>query len=322
MAEYNDLYRSFWGRDLTYDEILGHESDVLAQYLLKGENDPWMFHQPNLRLYDGGRSLLGDLLERTFSKYGSYVTTPLVGPTMDDLGRRVADRMTYNASGATGTIDPTAGTITIQAANAAVVPITGACGGNHESYAGQEISYVSLQAGGSATLPLATGDSCGGPGGGGGAALSLPCTNLAVTAGAIGPGQTAAALTNAELTGTADVWTDYVELSPGSQIVCSYELPAGVAPSALTSLALDVNYRGPDKATMTWTFEVLDNTTGTWTALGDNSFAAVWVWTPQVFALPAPFDHFFSGSTLQIRYGTTSDFDASALDQLLITAGR
>ena len=118
------------------------------------------------------------------------------------------------------------------------------------------------------------------------------------------------------------MWTDYVEVSPASQIVCSYELPAGVAPSALTSLALDVNYRGPDKATMTWTFEVLDNTTGTWTALGDNSFAGVWVWTPQVFALPAPFDRFFSGSTLQIRYGTTSDFDASALDQLLITAGR
>ena len=74
LAEYNDLYRSFWGRDLTYDEILGHESDVLAQYLLRGENDPWMFHQPNLRLYDGGRSLLGDLLDRTFSKYSGYVT--------------------------------------------------------------------------------------------------------------------------------------------------------------------------------------------------------------------------------------------------------
>jgi hypothetical protein len=140
--------------------------------------------------------------------------------------------------------------------------------------------------------------------------------------GAIGPGQTAAALTSAELTGTADVWSDYVELSPASQIVCSYDLPGGVAPTGLTSLALNVNYRGPDKTAMTWTFEVLDNTTGTWTPLGDNSFAAVWVWTPQVFTLPAPFDRFFSGSTLQIRYGTTSDFDASALDQLLITAGR
>ena len=63
MAEYNDLYRSFWGRDLSYDEILDNESDVLAQYLLKGENDPWMFHQPDLRVYGSGRSLLGDLLD-------------------------------------------------------------------------------------------------------------------------------------------------------------------------------------------------------------------------------------------------------------------
>ena len=102
MAEYNDLYRSFWGRDLTYDEILDNESDVLAQYLLKGENDPWMFHQADLRVYGSGRSLLGDLLDQTFAKYSGRVTTPLISPTMDDLGRRVADRMRYNASGVVG----------------------------------------------------------------------------------------------------------------------------------------------------------------------------------------------------------------------------
>jgi hypothetical protein len=67
---------------------------------------------------------------------------------------------------------------------------------------------------------------------------------------------------------------------------------------------------------------VLDETTGTWTALGDNGFAGPWVWTPQVFTLPAPFDRFFSGGRLQIRYGTTSDADASDLDQLLVTGQR
>jgi len=40
VAEYNDIYRSFWGRDLSYAEILDHESDVLAQYLLKGGERP------------------------------------------------------------------------------------------------------------------------------------------------------------------------------------------------------------------------------------------------------------------------------------------
>ena len=112
MAEYNDLYRSFWGRDLSYNEILDKESDVLLEYLLKGENDPWMFHQPDLRVYGSGRSLLGDLLDQVFAKYGSRVTTPLISPAMEDLGRRVADRMRYNASGVSGTVDPNANTIT------------------------------------------------------------------------------------------------------------------------------------------------------------------------------------------------------------------
>jgi hypothetical protein len=144
-----------------------------------------------------------------------------------------------------------------------------------------------------------------------------------VAAGPIGSGQTAAALTVAELTGTTDTWLDYVELSPASRIVCSYVLPSGVAAGAVTSLALQVNYRGPDKATMTWTFEVLDTTTGTWTALGDNTFASDWVWTKHTFTVPAPLTRFFSsGTTMQIRYGTTSSADASDIDQLLVTGTR
>ena len=114
MAEYNDIYRSFWGRDLSYAEILDNESDVLAQYLLKGENDPWMFHQADMRVYGSGRSLLGDLLDETFTKYAERVTTPLISPPMEELGRRVADRMRYNASGASGTIDPNANTVTVR----------------------------------------------------------------------------------------------------------------------------------------------------------------------------------------------------------------
>jgi hypothetical protein len=44
----------FWGRDLSFAEILANESDVLAQYLLKGENDPWMFTRPTCALRDRG----------------------------------------------------------------------------------------------------------------------------------------------------------------------------------------------------------------------------------------------------------------------------
>ena len=115
--------------------------------------------------------------------------------------------------------------------------------------------------------------------------------------GRIGRGQSAAsALTTAELTGTTDVWDDYVELSPSSRIVCNYALPSGTTAGAVTSLALQVNYRGPSQTRQVWTFEVLDTTTGAWTLLGDNAFATDWVWTKHTFTLPGPLSRFFSGT--------------------------
>jgi len=160
----------------------------------------------------------------------------------------------------------------------------------------------------------------GGAAGGGGTSITIPCTTVSVVAGQLGAGQSVAALTAAELAGTADVWTDYLELSAGARVVCTYTLPGGVAASSISALSLDVNYRGPTTESMTWAFEVLDPTTGTWTPLGDNGFAAAWVWTAHTFTLPAPASRYVSAGALQIRYGTTSTADASDLDQLLIRA--
>jgi hypothetical protein len=131
-------------------------------------------------------------------------------------------------------------------------------------------------------------------------------------------------LATAELTGSTDGWDNYVELAGASRIVCNYALPSGTTASAVTSLALQVNYRGRRQASQIWTFEVLDRTTNTWTLLGDNSFSAQgWdAWAKHTFTLPAPLSRFFSGTNLQIRYGTTSSLDASDLDQLLITGTR
>src|SRR6185436_2400985 len=116
-----------------------------------------------------------------------------------------------------------------------------------------------------------------------------------------------------------DVWTNYVELEPATHIVCNYNLPSGIAAGAITSLALDVNYRGPSLTTQLWTFQVLDPTTGAWVSLGNNSFATGWVWTKTTFAFPSPPARFFSpAGLLQIRYGTDSSADASDVDQMLI----
>jgi cysteinyl-tRNA synthetase len=158
----------------------------------------------------------------------------------------------------------------------------------------------------------------GGTTGAGGRSFSVACSSLA--SGAIGGGQSVSSLAAAELTGKGDDWASYVEVEPASQIVCNYTLPPDVTANAVTSLALQVNYRGPSKARQLWTFEVRDATTGAWVSLGDNAFGGGWVWTPYTFAFAGPLARYFSGSTLQIRYGSASNVDASNLDQMLVTA--
>jgi MYXO-CTERM domain-containing protein len=153
-----------------YGTIIGTQSDAFLQYLLNGENDPWMFHQANTRNYDNlGHSLLTDLLDATFAKYGAVATLPVVSPTMDDLAGRVRNRMAFNAAGVTATIQ--GGTsLTVTAANAATVPVTGLCTPGAESYANQTISYLSLAAGQQVTFSLADCNAGTGTGGSGGAA--------------------------------------------------------------------------------------------------------------------------------------------------------
>ena len=147
--------------------------------------------------------------------------------------------------------------------------------------------------------------------------LTIPCSSLA--SGQIGSGQSVATLATAELSGTTDAWTSYVELSPATHFVFNYNLPSGVAAGTITSLSVDVNVRGPTLTEQPWTYQVLDTTTGSWVALGNNSFATSWVWTKHTFTFPAPLARFFSSAgLLQIRYGTDSNADASDLDQLLI----
>ena len=152
-AAYNFTYRAFWGRDLSYAEIVDVESDMLLQYLLRGENDPWMFHQANTRFFQAGHSLISDLHDRAFEKYAAVSLLPITSPTMDQLGVQVAARMQYDASGASAVIGP-GNQLTLSVSGAATVPITGLCTPSAETYAGQKISHLSLPAGGQLVLTL------------------------------------------------------------------------------------------------------------------------------------------------------------------------
>jgi hypothetical protein len=111
-----------------------------------------MFHEANLRAYDGIHTLLGDLLDRTLDRYGQIFTLPVRSPTLAALGEWTKNRMKYNAAGIRCSFTPAQGTLTITATRATVVPVTGLCTASAENYGGQCISHIALQAGQSVTL--------------------------------------------------------------------------------------------------------------------------------------------------------------------------
>jgi hypothetical protein len=154
IAHYNALNRATWGRDLPYGEIIEHESDNLLVHLLAGDIDPVMFHQANLRAYDGAHTLLTDLVDRLIAKYAALRVLPIVSLPMDEMGARMQDRAARDGAGVSGTIRP-GQSITVRAAQAARVPVTGGGSADAELYGAVTISRVQIAAGGEVTLPLA-----------------------------------------------------------------------------------------------------------------------------------------------------------------------
>jgi hypothetical protein len=149
----------FWDNDLSYNQILDQESKLMLEYLLKWDLDPLMFHQPNVGIYQNGKSLLGDLIDTTLGKYNSMYTLPILTLSQHDLGIRMANRMAFNQSGVTALLYPcgkvASPNITVTTVNAARIPVTGVSyGTNQETYGGQSISYVDLPAGGSVSIPI------------------------------------------------------------------------------------------------------------------------------------------------------------------------
>jgi hypothetical protein len=148
----------------------------------------------------------------------------------------------------------------------------------------------------------------------------IVCTSLTLQAGHIGSGQTVATLADRQLSGTKDVWSDYVEFSAGAIAICDYPLPASLAASSIQGLTLSLNYMGPQKSEMRWTWEALDHNTGSWVLVGDNAFAADWRWTADLMVLPTPVNRFVSAGSISIRYKAANRHDASDLDEMALYA--
>ncbi len=141
----------------TYAQILDHESNYFLQLLLQGDDDPWMFHTPNIALYDGVHSVFTDVMNATFAKYDALVQNPIRSLSYGQAGANEQARMAYNASGVTATVTPCT-SLVLKATNAATIPVTGvsytASNSTVETYGGTKISNVALTAGQTVTIPL------------------------------------------------------------------------------------------------------------------------------------------------------------------------
>src|SRR5205814_1242343 len=83
-----------------------------------------------------------------------------------------------------------------------------------------------------------------------------------------------------------DVWTQYVELSRGSD--ATFTFPTALDPAAIAGLAVQVNYRGSLPSYVHWSFELWVAAAGAWLPVGDNGFAQDWVWSAAVLPVPGP----------------------------------
>lgn len=152
--EYNSLYAAFWGRNLTYAEVLDKESQFLLFYMLRGDIDPQMYHQANLRAYDGVHSLLSDLHDSALQKLRRYSNLPVESPDLVKVGTKMANTMARNASNLSAQLQP--GTaITLSSPVALHVVVSGVCQLlGSDVYGGKCITGVDVPAGGTVTLPL------------------------------------------------------------------------------------------------------------------------------------------------------------------------
>lgn len=159
--EYNTIYRSYWGRDLGYGEIIDVEASFGLHYLLTGDIDALMFHQTNLggELVDGTRhSLFGDWIASSAARFTALVAFPIMSLTQRDIAGAMAARAALDACGAVATYVEAgaAATLELRAGNACVVPITGlsSSAGAVEIYAGVPTTEVAMVAGSTQVIAL------------------------------------------------------------------------------------------------------------------------------------------------------------------------
>ena len=158
-SEYNHFYApgglfATFPTTQTMADIVNREADNWLRYMMKYSIYSVMFHQSNLRAYDGTNSLLSKLMDATLNKYAAVFTLPIESPSQHDQAAKIIDRMTFNDAGVTGTIKlgATSNSVVFSSRKAARIPVTGIRAGTSVTYGGQVQSAIPIAANGTVTV--------------------------------------------------------------------------------------------------------------------------------------------------------------------------
>lgn len=143
---------------------------------------------------------------------------------------------------------------------------------------------------------------------------------LTTSSGSVGAGQPVTNLAVRDQSGTADIWSRYVEFSGTYSGYLTYTLPGGLAASAITGVSVQVNYRGPAVSTQTWTFSMRDFRSNSWVPVGTNATAPDWgAWKLLTFAVSGTASNYVSPNrTMQLRIVASNASDAADVDYAAI----
>jgi hypothetical protein len=139
----------FWPTDLTYEQIIDHETDQALTHLATGSIYTHTLHIGNLRDYGGGRTLTTDWVDRLLAKYTSYYSVPLLSPSWPALARYTTNRNAHFAElrgGVDALHDRAANTVTIISPVAGSVTATGARTSGFTTYGNEVSALINLAA--------------------------------------------------------------------------------------------------------------------------------------------------------------------------------
>jgi predicted outer membrane repeat protein len=91
--------------------------------------------------------------------------------------------------------------------------------------------------------------------------------------------------------------------TPGSVYVGyqSFFLPNDVQPALISTMLLQINYKGPAASTQTWTWSIYDWSSGQWIKLGDNIGANADQWQVLTFSIRSVWRYISRGKEIRIQ---------------------